>query len=394
MALTGVSTAEEDTRLRVLRGLNQLDTAREERFERVVRLAQGLFGVSKVAVSLVDKDRVFHKAGVGLDEREFPRETSLSALVIDHPGLLVVEDASLDPRFRDNPYVTGPMHIRFFAGQPLHGIAGYRVGTLSIADTEPRSFSADDAQLLRDLALWVEKELLVHQESERAAQVQAGLLPRTMPDLPGFEVSGRCQPARAVGGDFYDWHTVPGGVALTLCDVMGKGGGAAIIAATVRAVLRGSSRRGDMAASLTDAEAALEGDLLRTGSFVTAFHAKIDPATGILTYADAGHGLTLLMRADGTTERLVSQGAPLGMLPGCERSSVDVQLEPGDLLLTFSDGVLDALDGTLDALHAVEKAARSGADAHESVAQILWLLGADDRPDDVTILALRRLPND
>lgn len=392
MTVTRAQEAE-DTRVDVVRRLGVLDTPREERFERVVRLAQGLFGVSKVAVALVDRDRVFHKAGVGMADREYPREAALSALSIEYPDLLVVEDARQDPRFRDNPYVTGPQQIRFFAGQPLHGQAGYRVGTLCLADSSPRTFSEDDARLLRDLALWVEKELLVHEELERAAQVQAGLLPRSMPDLPGYEVSGRCLPARAVGGDFYDWHAVTDGVALTLADVMGKGGGAAIIAATVRAVLRSSARRGDVARSLADAEAALEADLLRTGSFVTAFHAKVDPATHVLTYSDAGHGLTLLLRADGTTARLTSQGPPLGAVPGTERVAVDVHLAPGDLVLTVSDGVLDALDatgGTLEALTTVERAVRGAPSAHEAVAQVLWALGANDRPDDLTILALRR----
>lgn len=392
MTLTRGQEAE-DTRVDVVRGLGVLDTPREERFERVVRLAQNLFGVPKVAVALVDRDRVFHKAALGMDEREYPREAALSALALEHPDLLVVEDARQDPRFRDNPYVTGPMQIRFFAGQPLHGQAGYRVGTLCLADTAPRSFSADDARLLRDLALWVEKELLVREELERASQVQAGLLPRSMPDLPGYEVSGRCLPARAVGGDFYDWHAVDGGVALTLADVMGKGGGAAIIAATVRAVLRGSARDGDVATSLAEAEAALEADLLRTGSFVTAFHAKIDPVAHVLTYADAGHGLTLLVRPDGTSERLVPQGPPLGAVPGTQRSAVDVPLEPGDLVLTVSDGVLDALDapgGTLEGLGVLERAVHGAPSAHEAVAQVLWTLGAHDRPDDLTILALRR----
>ncbi|MGW6128810.1 PP2C family protein-serine/threonine phosphatase [Cellulomonas sp. NPDC055163] len=392
MSVTRAQDAE-DTRVDVVRRLGVLDTPREERFERVVRLAQSLFGVEKVAVALVDRDRVFHKAGVGIDTREHPREASLSAIAIEHPDLLVIEDARADPRFRDNPYVTGPMGVRFFAGQPLHGQAGYRVGTLCLADSTPRTFGEEDARLLRDLALWVEKELLVHEDLERASQVQAGLLPRTMPHLPGYEVSGRCLPARAVGGDFYDWHPVTSGVALTLADVMGKGGGAAIIAATVRAVLRSSARRGDVAASLADAEAALEADLLRTGSFVTAFHGKIDPDAHVLTWTDAGHGLTLLLRADGTSERLASQGPPLGAVPGTERVAAQVALEPGDLVLTLSDGVLDALDtpgGTLEALAVVERAVRGAASAHEAVAQVLWALGANDRPDDLTILALRR----
>jgi len=385
-------TAEGD-RVAAVRRLGVLDTPPEERFDRVARLAQQLFHVPNAMVSLVDADRLFYKAHIGTDVQQIPRRHSFCSMAIVEPSTFVVEDASTDPRYSSNPYVAGDPRLRFYAGQPLVAPGGHRVGTLCVADDRPREFSADDRALLRDLALWVEKELLVHEELERASQVQAGLLPRSMPDLPGYEVSGRCLPARAVGGDFYDWHPVAGGVALTLADVMGKGGGAAIIAATVRAVLRSSARRGDVAASLADAEAALEADLLRTGSFVTAFHAKIDPDAHVLTWSDAGHGLTLLLRADGTTERLASQGPPLGAVPGVERVAVEVALAPGDLVLTLSDGVLDALDatgGTLEALAVVERAVRGAPSAQDAVAQVLWALGANDRPDDLTILALRR----
>ncbi|WP_246248074.1 GAF domain-containing protein, partial [Cellulomonas septica] len=192
----GVETTE-DARLAALAQLDMLDTPPEERFDRVVRLAQQLFGVPTVFVSLVDRDRLFYKAKVGLEQDEAARDTSFCRFTIEQPGTFVVEDATADPRFVENPWVVDDPHLRFYAGHPLVAPGGHRVGTFCLMDVQPREFGAQDAVLLRDLASWVEQELVVDDELQRAAQVQAGLLPRTVPDVPGYGIAGACLPARA-----------------------------------------------------------------------------------------------------------------------------------------------------------------------------------------------------
>jgi hypothetical protein len=390
---SGVTDVDEDRRVEALQRLGVLDAPAEERFDRVVRLARQLFDVPTALVSLVDRDRVVHLARLGFDEREVPAADSFCTQAVRQDEMLVVEDATLDPRFVDNPYVTQPGGIRFYAGQPLVAPGGYRVGTLCIADTRPRRFTPEQAALLRDLAQWVQKELVIDSEMERAAQVQAGLLPHGAPDLPGYEVAGACLPSRSVGGDFYDWSVAPGGLVLSLVDVMGKGAGAAIMAAAVRAVLRGSAQGADVARSLLYAGAILHSDLSGAGVFATAFHAALDAGTGVVTYADAGHGLTVVVRADGTADRLPALGLPLGVLDEPEREQGSVKLEAGDVLVSFSDGLLDLVGGTSDlAFAAVQRAAAGAGSAQEVVDAVLRLsLGAEDRPDDLTVLAVRRL---
>ncbi|MET0435027.1 MAG: SpoIIE family protein phosphatase [Cellulomonas sp.] len=381
----------EDDRVAALHRLGVLDTPAEDRFDRVVRLARQLFGVSTAIVSLVDRQVVVHKAMVGFDEPVVPREESFCGTTVEQDRMLVVPDAAQDERFRDKPFVVGPDGLRFYAGQPLVAPGGYRVGTLCIADQQPRQFDADSASLLRDLAAWVEKELVIDSELERAAQVQAGLLPRSAPDVPGYEVAGACLPSRAVGGDFYDWTATPGGVVLSLVDVMGKGAGAGIMAASIRAVLRGSAHGADVAQSLLYAGAILHSDLSGAGVFATAFHASLDAATGDLCYADAGHGLTVVVRADGSDERLPATGLPLGVLDEEAREQRVVHLGPGDLLLTFSDGLLDLVDGTLAGLPPVVDAVRGAGSADAAVDGVLRLAaGAAERPDDITVVAVRR----
>ena len=157
----------------------------------------------------------------------------------------MVPDAQQDDRFRLNPKVTGELGtIRFYAGHPLEAPGGERIGALCIFDSQPRQFSETEARALRDLAEWVQHELSLSEELAHAIQVQRGLLPKQFLSLPGFDVAGACVPTRSVGGDFYDWYPIGEGAAFTLGDVMGKGVGAALIAATVRGVLRAGSNRG------------------------------------------------------------------------------------------------------------------------------------------------------
>ncbi|MDC7122152.1 SpoIIE family protein phosphatase [Cellulomonas fimi] len=395
----GVETTE-DARLAALAQLDMLDTAPEERFDRVVRLAQQLFGVPTVFVSLVDRDRLFYKAKVGLEQDEAERDTSFCRFTIEQPDTFVVEDATADPRFVENPWVVDDPHLRFYAGHPLVAPGGHRVGTFCLMDVQPREFGPQDAVLLRDLASWVEQELVVDDELQRAAQVQAGLLPRTVPDVPGYGIAGACLPARGVGGDFFDWALTDGRLAFTLADVMGKGGGAAIIAATVRAVLRAASRRGSVSDAVATAEESLALDLSGTSMFATAFHAHLDPGTGRVDYVDAGHGLAVVVHADGTTTRLEPGGAPLGFAAALDpdapppvRDAAHVLLAPGDLLVTFSDGVLDVLDGTLASVDEVARRLGGASSARDAVDRVLGLArGTSDRPDDLTVVAVHREP--
>jgi PAS domain-containing protein len=229
-------------------------------------------------------------------------------------------------------------------------------------------------------------------ELRRAAQVQASLLPARTPEVPGYEVAARFVPAGSVGGDLYDWQLVPGGLVITLADVMGKGAGAAILAATIRSVLH-ANEGPDVAASMVAAEHALKDDLANAGAFVTMLRAHVDCATGRLTYADAGHGLTLVISEDGSTRRLPANGLPLGIVAGADRRAATDYLAPGDLLLTFSDGILDTLGGSISDLMQVEHAVRGAPSAEVALDRLLGLVGdSGPWPDDLTVIALLRRP--
>lgn len=157
--LTPPIPADETLRLATLKSLDILDTAPEERFDRLTRLARRLFGVPIALVSLVDADRQWFKSCDGLPDRERPRSTSFCGHAIVSDDILLVPDATQDVRFHDNPLVTGDPLLRFYAGRPLAAGNGTRLGTLCLIDTRPRDFNAEDCALLHDLAKMAEQEL-------------------------------------------------------------------------------------------------------------------------------------------------------------------------------------------------------------------------------------------
>ncbi|WP_148610857.1 GGDEF domain-containing protein [Aeromonas sobria] len=150
---------DEALRLDTLRRLSLLDTEAEERFDRLTRMARRVFDVPIALVSLVDEDRQWFKSCIGLEVSETARDISFCGHAIMGNETFIVPDASLDPRFADNPLVVGGPCIRFYAGQPLQIANGCKLGTLCIIDTVPRVLSDEDVGLLKDLAAMVVREL-------------------------------------------------------------------------------------------------------------------------------------------------------------------------------------------------------------------------------------------
>ncbi len=149
----------EAQRLQSLQYLQILDSLAEERFDRISRLCSRLFGVRICLITLVDAHRQWSKSQHGFAQGEIPRNISFCAHTILEERVFVVGDASKDPRFDDNPLVTGEPHIRFYAGCPVHGPGNERIGALCIIDSEARGFSETDQGMLRDLAAMVDDEL-------------------------------------------------------------------------------------------------------------------------------------------------------------------------------------------------------------------------------------------
>jgi hypothetical protein len=394
---TGVHGAgydDEFERLRVaaVERLDLLDTPPEERFDRITRIARELFDVPVAEINLIDDERQFTKSPqLPGKATAIARIDSFCSVTVQQPDMIVVPDATQDDRFAQRSPVTDERHVRFYAGRPLSLGDELRVGTLCLVDTVPRTFGAEKQRLLDELGQWVERELQDTADLDRAAEVQQGLLPQDQPSWPDYDVAGICLPAKTVGGDFYAWHGDGTCIELTLADVMGKGAAGAIMAAAVRAAFQ--SRTGaDVVAAVEAVNSQLADDLGGIGSFATLFHATIDTASGRIDYADAGHGLSVIVRHDGSAERLEATGLPIGIVAPGEWTRGEAVLEPGDRLATFTDGVLDLFDGTLASLDEVASIVSVAASPHDAVARFAELAAATRASDDVTVVVVARRP--
>lgn len=148
----------ETQRLQALHSLNILDTTSEERFDCITRVAQNLFNVPMVSVSLIDSEREWFKSKYGLQFKETPREISFGGHAILQDEIMIVGDTLNDVRFNDNPLVTGKPEIRFYLGCPLKIQGQFNIGTLSLIDHKPQWFNNTDLTIIKDLAATVEAE--------------------------------------------------------------------------------------------------------------------------------------------------------------------------------------------------------------------------------------------
>ena len=237
----------------------------------------------------------------------------------------------------------------------------------------------------------------VEQELKVARSIQRASLPKEVPDLEGWKISPFYQPAREVGGDFYDFlELIDGRLGIVVGDATGKGVPAALVMASARSMLRAVAQAsyspGDVLSRVNDG---LVTDI-PTNMFVTCFYAILDPTSGSLTYANAGHDLPYLHRNDGA-EELRARGMPLGLMPGMGYEVKEITLGAGDGALLYSDGLVEAHDPkgkmfgfpklrALVAEHAEERS------LEEVLLEELYSFVGEgwEQEDDITLLTLRR----
>lgn len=163
---------DESSRQNALDELDLLDTPAEHYLDTLVRLTRELFQVETVLISLIDHDRQWFKARIGLDAAETGRDVSFCGHAVAARSPLEVEDATQDSRFADNPLVTGAPFIRFYAGQPLYSRGGQPIGTLCILDPQPRTLNQQERFHLRDLGILVEGYLQLRSMSQQTQRLR------------------------------------------------------------------------------------------------------------------------------------------------------------------------------------------------------------------------------
>jgi serine phosphatase RsbU (regulator of sigma subunit)/anti-sigma regulatory factor (Ser/Thr protein kinase) len=252
-------------------------------------------------------------------------------------------------------------------------------------------------QLLREQAAEIRVRERYEQELKVAQVIQQRFLPGELPEPTGWRVSPYYRAARQVGGDFYDVLDLPGGkLGLVIGDVTDKGVPAALVMASARSILRAAAQR------IVDPETVLErvnDELVRdipARMFVTCLYGVLDPATGRLEFANAGHDLPFVEHEGEVTEAHAT-GMPLGMMPGSTYDNVTLDLAPGSRLLLYSDGIAEAHapDGEMFGFgrtgELLVDLPRGAEGVDELLGRVAAFTGPDwEQEDDITLLLVER----
>jgi phosphoserine phosphatase RsbU/P len=201
----------------------------------------------------------------------------------------------------------------------------------------------DGPQLVARLAAEVERSRTSHRELEEARRIQRTLMPATLPHIDGFELAASWQPAGRVGGDCYDAIPLgPSCLAITIADVVGKGVPAALLMAGLQTAVRAFASDVLPPDELCARLNRILGSQISEGRFISFFCCMLDPAIGVVSYTNAGHYPAVLVRCDGSVERLPAGGPVLGAIPGAAFTRGVVELAPGDRLVLYTDGITEA----------------------------------------------------
>jgi sigma-B regulation protein RsbU (phosphoserine phosphatase) len=200
----------------------------------------------------------------------------------------------------------------------------------------------ENARLSEQIASEMAQRETLARELEIAREVQERLFPQVLPEVPALEYAGHCRPARAVGGDYYDFLALSSGrLGLVIGDVSGKGVPAALLMASLQASVRGQAEGVASVAALMANVNRLVCDASPENRYATFFYAQFDPATRRLLYSNGGHNPPIVLRG-GEALRLETGGPPVGLFRFSQYSQDEIALEPGDLLVLFTDGVSEA----------------------------------------------------
>jgi sigma-B regulation protein RsbU (phosphoserine phosphatase) len=267
------------------------------------------------------------------------------------------------------------------------GIAGYAVLEIQRKLQDKNTLLEQEVQ--RGSVALEEQE----QELGRARDIQTGLLPKALPQHANLELSGAWQPARAIGGDYFDVVTL-GNDRFGMCigDVAGKGLTASLLMANLQAAFRAYATPEASPATVCSKLNAFVCGNVATGKFITFFYAIVDAQRRTLIYENAGHCPALLLHVSGAPELLAGQGGVLGISPEWTYADESKQLAPGDRLLLFTDGVTEAADARaveFGSARIVQAAGRGGTNAADTKARVMEEVEKfchADFHDDVTLL--------
>ncbi|MDZ7773521.1 MAG: GAF domain-containing SpoIIE family protein phosphatase [Balneolaceae bacterium] len=337
-------------------------------------------------------------------------DTRLAGWMMKNRAVLLSNDIRDDERFRFLD--SGDFRYSSLLCTPLM-IKGKLTGYLAVFNKKDSGgFSEEDkrllsiiasqsAQVIENARLYEEEKALIalQEEMRMAREIQLNLLPKHTPELPGYELFAVNLPARSVGGDYYDFvRPASGGTGFCVGDITGKGMPAAMLMANLQATFRSQAMgAGDCRLCLTGTNRLLCRST-EPSKFATLFYGVLRPEEGVIDYANGGHDAALLFRGGDEPERLEATGLLLGVVEETDYEGGRVNMDPGDWLLLYTDGITEAmnvaqeefgLDRLIDLGRSLadvpaEKAGRAILEAVRTHA------GSNSQSDDITLMVIRR----
>jgi serine phosphatase RsbU (regulator of sigma subunit) len=358
----GVATAEQGDLLALISkvGVTLLASATlDETLRQVARLVFDAVPAERCIIMLRDDDagELRVRAAEMQDRQKDVGEVRVSRTIIEEVvgqgRSVLTSDAQHDPRFRSSTVTF--QGIRSVLAVPL-GV-GERIFGMIYADSPfaTSSFTEDHLKVLTTLgsvaAIRVENTRLLEEhlaqerferELQLAREIQQRFQPTAPPAVTGFELQGISFPSYQIGGDYYDFILCPDGrLVVALGDVSGKGTSAALLMSSLHAAVHAQVASCRPISETVGAVNHYLADNTPSNRFVTLFYAELDPLTGSLAFINAGHNPPLIAHAAGTLEQLGSGGPPLGIMPDFDYREGRTQLQPGDVLVSYSDGVTE-----------------------------------------------------
>jgi sigma-B regulation protein RsbU (phosphoserine phosphatase) len=365
---------------------------------------------------LVDesKNELWSKLFVGKERVtiKLPIGKGIAGYVAATGDTLNIEDAYVDPRFNPNVDKKTGYRTKTILCMPLKNKDEKIVGVLQLLNKRKGIFTQDDEHFLRALsihaAIAIENARLyesekafqqMREEVRLAAKIQMELLPKTNPKVQCYDIAGKSIPAKAVGGDYYDFITIDDShLAICLGDVSGKGLPASLLMANLQATLRGQSFGECSPKECLNRSNALLYSSTSADKFVTLFYGLLDIKNHKLTYSNAGHDNPFLLTSNNSAKRLKTGGIVLGIMDKFPFEEEVVELQTGDLIAIYSDGIAEAMNGKDDMFgeeRIFELLQYNRAESSEKIIDLIIesvknFAGTTPQFDDITLVIIKK----
>lgn len=417
----------EDENLRLRRAVEELSVLNElaaaigalnnseEVIRKIISRSLRAVGAEQGVITMVDEKpdqpmKTLIRTQVSSSEQDqFHFNQALLGWMILNKKPLLVNDPPNDDRFRGVPWddsVESVLCVPMLTRSALKGVLSVynKKGSGGFSQDDQRLLAiiaAQSAQVVENARLYEEERSLMKMQEEfkLASQIQADLLPKESPAFPGYDIAGATFPARAVGGDYFDFIPVDDHhLAICLGDVSGKGLPAALLMANLQASLRSQTYNGN---SVMECIARCNHHLFQSTSpekFATLFYGILDLQTNTLTYCNAGHEPPFLLSEGEQPERLKEGGTMVGIMDIFPFQQAQVTFKPGDMLIVYSDGVSEAMnadkeqfgEARLSGSIAENRCAGAGQVIDQLVKAVRAHAGSAPQYDDITALVVKR----